>query len=512
MKRLAIVAAMVAIGVAVPLSLGSSHREAPLTSIDPTGDDTDVYAYTAQDAPHSLTVAANWVPFEDPAGGPNFYKFDPKARYYINVDNNGDGKYDVRYRFRFTDHVRNPNSFLYALPGVSSINDPKLNVYQTYDVDRLVYGQDATRGAGDSRKGRKHRKAKHRRHGKRHHFRDAVRSTEIVEDAFVAPNNVGPKTIPNYENVAEQAITDISGGGKVFAGQRDDPFFVDLGQTFDAINFRPGVVPGDHGGGKDDLAGYGVHSLVLQVPEADVTKNGESVDSPSDKNAVVGVWASTERRRVQVIGQDDSGDSGNGNDWVQVSRLGNPLVNEVVIPLGKKDKFNATSPADDAKNFGQYVVNPELAKIMNILFPGVVNAPETGRTDIVRAVLQGLPGLNEQSGKPVDTLKVNLGIPAAANPKRLGALAGDLQGYPNGRRLTDDVTDIALRVVAGALADPSKFPELKDACKTATCPNPIPLGDGVDQNDKSFLAHFPYLNQTDSGLDSKIKGFPPTAP
>ena len=207
-----------------------------------------------------------------------------------------------------------------------------------------------------------------------------------------------------------------------------------------------------------------------------------------------------------------TGGAGGRGPWVQVSRLGNPLVNEVVIPLGQKDRFNATSPADDAKNFGKFVVNPELAKIMNILFPGVVNAPETGRTDIVRAVLQGLPGLNEQSGKPVDTLKVNLGIPPTANPKRLGALAGDLQGYPDGRRLTDDVTDIALRVVAGALADPSKFPELKDACKTATCPNPIPLGDGVDQNDKSFLNHFPYLNATDSGLDSKIKGFPPTAP
>src|SRR4051812_7823244 len=169
MKRLALVAALVAIGVAVPLSIGSSHREAPLTSIDPTGDDTDVYAYTAKDAPHSLTVAANWVPFEDPAGGPNFYKFDPKARYYINVDNNGDGRYDVRYRFRFKDHLRNPNSFLYALPGVSSIDDPKLNVFQTYDVDRLVYGDSGKRGADDSRrKGRKHR-------AKRHHHKQSKR-------------------------------------------------------------------------------------------------------------------------------------------------------------------------------------------------------------------------------------------------------------------------------------------------------------------------------------------------
>src|SRR5438552_7480123 len=168
MKRLALVAALVAIGVAVPLSLGSSHREAPLTSIDPTADDTDVYAFTAPEAQHSLTVVANWVPFEDPAGGPNFYKFDPKARYYINIDNNGDGRYDVRYRFRFKDHVRNPNSFLYAAPTVDSIDSPNLNVYQTYDVDRLVYGKGGRNNAEESRKGRKHSRTRHHRRAKHH--------------------------------------------------------------------------------------------------------------------------------------------------------------------------------------------------------------------------------------------------------------------------------------------------------------------------------------------------------
>src|SRR5437868_6708707 len=208
MKRLAIVAALLAIGVGVPLSLRSSHREAPLTSIDPTADDTDVYAFTAPEAQHSLTVVANWVPFEDPAGGPNFYKFDPKARYYINIDNTGDGRPDVRYRFRFKDHVRNGDSFLYAFPGVKSIDDPKLNVYQTYDVDRLVYGKGGHWYADEakSKKGRKHRK--HKRHHKghsRHHSKGGyhLRSVrEVVEDAFVAPNNVGPKTIPNYDAVA----------------------------------------------------------------------------------------------------------------------------------------------------------------------------------------------------------------------------------------------------------------------------------------------------------------------
>jgi hypothetical protein len=513
MKRLALVAAVLAIGVAVPLSLGSSHREAPLTSIDPTADDTDVYAFTAPEAQHSLTVVANWVPFEDPAGGPNFYKFDPKARYYINIDNNGDGKPDVRYRFRFRDHLRNPNSFLYAAPTVDSIDSPNLNVYQTYDVDRLALGNGAGNSAQESRKGRKHSRTRHHRrarhhrakhhrskhHGSKHQGRGKHRSRsnvrgwqEVVEDAFVAPNNVGPKTIPQYDKVANQAITGVQGGGRVFAGQRDDPFFVDLGATFDAINLRSGT--GANGGGKDDLAGYGVHSIVLQVPEADVTNNGEQVNSPSDKNAVVGVWASTERKRVQVDGSnpDDNYSPKKGDDYVQVSRLGNPLVNEVVIPLGLKDQFNRTKPENDAQ-YANFVLNPELAKLMNALFH--LGVKETDRTDIVEALLQGIPGLNQQTGKPVDTIKLNLGTPPSPNPSRLGVLGGDNAGYPNGRRLTDDVTDIELRVIAGALIG-----------------NNVPLGDGVDQNDKQFSDQFPYLVKTDSGLDSKIKGFPPTAP
>jgi hypothetical protein len=512
MKRLTIVAALVAIAAAVPLSIGSSHREAPLTAIDPTADDTDVYAYTAKDAPDALTVVANWVPFEDPAGGPNFYRFDERARYYINVDNTGDGKYDVRYRFKFRDKLENPESFLYALPGVSSINDPKLNVKQFYDVERLSYGY--SKSASDSRKGKKQRKhsrkGKSRKHkSKRRHSRRVLRSVRTVaRNIPVAPNNVGPKTIPNYDAVANQAITTLPGGGKVFAGPRDDPFFVDLGMTFDAINFEGrGNLPGNRGGGKDDLAGYGVHSIVLQVPEERVTRDGDEVDSAKDKNAVVGVWASTERRRVSVLAAGDDGD--NGNDFVQVSRLGNPLVNEVVIPLGQKDRFNRESPANDAENFGKYVVKPELAAVMNLLFN--VGAPEKNRLDIVQAVLQGLPGLNQQGGKPVDTIKLNLGTPPADNPQRLGALAGDLAGYPNGRRLTDDVVDIDLRVVAGALADPKVLGA--DACKApAKCPNPIPLGDGVDVNDKPFSNTFPYLPRTDSGLDSQIKKKYPLQP
>ena len=513
MKRLAIVAALLAIGVAVPLSLGSSHREAPLTSIDPTGDDTDVYAFTAPDAQHALTVVANWVPFEDPAGGPNFYKFDPKARYYINIDNNGDGRPDVRYRFRFKDHVRNDQSFLYAFPGVKSIDDPKLNVYQTYDVDRLVYRGNGRHFADDSkRKGRHHKRGKHGKRGKHHkgahhkgahhkrghhkrahhkrgrsHLRYGPRSSrEIIEDAFVAPNNVGPKTFPEpsaggpgYEAIARQAITGLPNGGKVFAGQRDDPFFVDLGATFDAINIdQPGRAPGKV---VDDLAGYGVHSVVLQVPEEAVTKDGDQVDSADDPNAVVGVWASTERQRVQVAGSRS--DDGRGDDWVQVSRLGNPLVNEVVIPLKYKDYWNTLQPADDAR-FKQYYQSPELARLFNGLFG--LGVKETDRSDIVLALLQGVPGLNQQNpDNLVDTLKLNLGTPPSSNQDRLGVLGGDTAGFPNGRRLTDDVVDIELRVVAGALIGKN-----------------VPLGDGPVANDKSFTDDFPYLPPTDSGFES----------
>jgi hypothetical protein len=455
MRRTALAAAVVAAAIAVPLSFGSSHREAPLTSIDPTGDDTDLYAYTADDAPGALTVVANWIPFEDPAGGPNFYRFDDRAHYYVNIDNTGDGVADVRYRFAFKTKVANKDSFLYALPGVSSIGDSKLNVKQSYSVTRAVY-----------------------KNGK-------LRSEKVVGGGIpVAPNNVGPRTFPNYDQVANQAIRSVKGGGKVFAGQRDDPFFVDLGQTFDAINFRPNVGTGNQGGGKDDLAGYNVHSIVLQVPESQVTRDGKSVSAPDAQNAVIGVWASTERRALTV----ERTGKGRGR-YVQVSRLGNPLVNEVVIPIGKKDQFNRTQPKDDAKNYGKYVVQPELAAVMNLLYH--VNAPEKGRDDIVRALLTGVPGLTQINGKKsaaADTLKVNLGSAPSSSPNTLGVVGGDTSGFPNGRRLADDVTDASLRVVAGFLKG-----------------NKVPLGDGVDQNDVPFLASFPYVAPPHSGYDSQLK-------
>jgi Domain of unknown function (DUF4331) len=448
MKKLTIAAALAAVAIAVPMSIGSSHREAPLTSIDPTGDDTDLYAFTAEDAPDAITIASNWVPFEDPAGGPNFYRFDDNARYYLNIDNTGDGAADIRYQFEFETKTRNPNSFLYTNgQPVDSVESENLNVVQTYSVTREEVGGG---------------------------------SEVIAENLPTPPSNVGPKTIPDYEKVQAGAVQELPGGGKVFAGQREDPFFASLGRIFDTVNLT-GAGLGNEGGGVDDLAGYAIHSIVLQVPESEVTVDGKPVADEKAANAVVGVWASTER---QTISPDGSGSGG----YQQVSRLGNPLVNEVIIPLGQKDKFNRTTPEDDAANYGKYVLQPELAAVLNILFPDMVNAPEKHRTDIVQAVLQGVPGLNAFPGKAgksaTDTLKLNLGVPPAAEPNRLGVLAEDTAGYPNGRRLTDDVVDIDLQVVAGALQG-----------------NEVPLGDGVNHNDVEFLTEFPYLASPKPGAN-----------
>jgi hypothetical protein len=225
------------------------------------------------------------------------------------------------------------------------------------------------------------------------------------------------------------------------------------------------------------------------VPESEVTRDGRSVKDAKAGNAAVGVWATTERRRAQVLGHHKR----HGKRWVQVSRLGNPLINEVVLPIGEKDKYNRTSPANDAKNFGKYALNPEVARLLNALFK--LGVKETNRTDIVQALLTGVPGLTQIGSNPAaaDTLKLNLGVAPSAKPNRFGVLAGDLAGFPNGRRLADDVTDIELRVIAGALLKPSEGGKQ------------IPLGDGVDQNDKPFRSSFPYVAPATDGFTGLVK-------
>jgi hypothetical protein len=469
MKRLliALVAALAAVVGVVAVSDGSSHREAPGTMLDPAGDGTDLYAFTAKDAQGALTVVGDWIPGQNPANGPNFFRFDDRARYYLNFDNTGDGKYDVRYRFTFKTIVRNRNSFLYAGPGTTSYDG--LNVLQRYTITREDWSYNGKRAT--------------------------VRERVLARGLPAAPPNIGPKTFPNYQTFVDGAVRTLKDGTKVFVGQRDDPFFVDLGATFDALNVR--MLTGNQGGGKDDFSGMSTSSIVLQLPEKLVTRDGRSVSSADAKNAVVGVTETTERRRIELSdragisghskGHHKRGHRSSGDEWVQVSRLGNPLVNEVVIPLGKKDQFNRTSPDRDAALYGKFVVKPELAAILNALFN--IGAPTDNRTDIVQALLQGIPNLNQHKGiqgpPAVDTLKVNLGVKPADTENRFGVIGGDTAGFPNGRRLADDIVDIELQVVAGFLKG-----------------NKVPLGDGVDQNDKPFLSSFPYLAAPTSGFDS----------
>ncbi len=473
-----IVAGLAAAAIAVPIGFGSSHREAPNIMLDPAADNTDVYAFTAPDAEDALTVVSNWIPGQVPASGPNFFRWDDRARYYIKVDNNGDGKQDVSYRFRFDTTIKNQNSFLYAGPGAMGYGD--LNLIQRYDVTRLDYDG---RGEVEDR-------------------------TLVGNDLLVSPSNVGPKTFPSYGNFVNGANAMLSDGTKIFVGQREDPFFVDLGAAFDAINVREGT--GNEGLGKDDFSGMSTESIVLQIPEEEITRNGQPVSGPNAANAVVGVWSTTERRKLELTNADydkaTKGRVGKGagkarNKWVQVSRLGNPLINEVIIPLGDKDKFNRTTPDKDAANYGSYVLQPELAAVLNALFG--VGAPETDREDLL-VLLTGIEGVNQHTGRyagtPVDTLKVNLGTDPTAMPNRFGVIGGDLAGFPNGRRLGDDVVDISLQVVAGFLVG-----------------NEVPLGDGVDVNDQPFLSEFPYVGDPDSGFDSdpsnRIEpGHPPVPP
>jgi hypothetical protein len=437
---------------------GSSHREAPRIMLDPSADNTDVYAFVAPDAPGKLNVVADWVPLESPAGGPYFGKLDPEARYYVKIDNTGDGVEDVAYRWEFSNRFRNPGSFLYAVPPVKSIDDRNLNFVQSYDLYYERY-----------RAGR------------------LVSQRRIGRNLPVAPDNVGPKTMPDYANVSNGAIRTLEGGTKSFVGPVDDPFFVDLGAVFDGIDIdhpgRPMIGTGNQGGGRDDVSGYNTHSFALQIPAADVTRDGKPVTSMKAPNAVVGVWATTERKAIRV--------GGGKPRWKQVSRLGNPLINEVIVPIGRKDSYNATSPADDGRNFGAAALNPEPAAILNKLFPQLGGVKEHNRTDIVQALLTGVPGLTQisRSAVPADTLKVNLGVPANPSPSRFGVLAGDTQGFPNGRRLADDVTDIELRVIGGALLKPEQGGKQ------------LALGDGVDANDKPFRTEFPYVALPDSGFD-----------
>jgi hypothetical protein len=406
----------------------SSHREAPLISGQPEYDNTDVYAFVSPDKPNTTTLVANFLPFQEPAGGPNFYKFAKDARYDLNVDNDGDAEPDLTFRFEFKDKFKNQNTFLYNTGPVTSLGDPDLNFTQTYDITLIQWNR-----------------------GK------AYKSYKIANNEPVAPSNVGKASMPKYSTLRNQAIKSAGNGIKTFAGQADDPFFADL-RVFDLLygaNLKEV--------GNDTLKGYNVNTIALQVPSKQLTKGYDPV---------VAVDSTVERRNA-------------GGYYSQVSRLGNPLVNEVVIPVGKKDRFNASSPDKDAQ-FAKFVTDPELPKLIEQIFK--IKAPPTPRKDLVQVFLTGVPGLNQpKKVKAAENLRLNTSIKPTAKPNRLGVLGGDKAGFPNGRRLTDDVIDISLQAVEGELLGQKND-----------------LGDAVNRNDVGFEKSFPYVALPNSGSDVRF--------
>ncbi len=430
-------------------ALASSHSEAPGTAKDRLGDDTDLYAFVSPDAPGAVTFVGLWVPLLEPAGGPNFYAFDDEAHYYINIDNVGDARDNIRYRFSFRTERRTGATFLYNTGAVTSLDDSDLNVRQFWTCTRIDAG-----------------------------------GPTVVAEGQVAPQFVGPVSMPDYATLAQSAAVTLADGTRIFIGPRDDPFFVDLGAFFDLLTIRK--VPGNMGKGIDAVSGFNVMAIVMQVPFTKLTNDGQA---PNSTNSVIGIYDSVERPMNRTINGD--GTVTTGGPFVQVSRLGHPLVNEVVIPLQDKDKFNATKPTGDIA-FLNYVTTPEVPVLLNLLYG--ISVPPTPRNDLVNVFLFGLAGLNKPNNPnqvPCEMLRLNMAIPPSSNPSRFGALAGDAAGFPNGRRLADDAVDIVERVAAGVLVDGFNI-----------APN-NQLGDGMDINDKPFLPYFPYAALPHNPLNNR---------
>jgi hypothetical protein len=468
----------------------SSHREAPEISKDPVADSTDLYAFVSPDLPGTVTLIANYIPLQAPDGGPNFYEFGDDVLYEIHIDNDGDGLADVSYQFQFTSEITNPNTFLYNTGPISHLSDPAWNRRQTYSVARLAEGG----------------------------------SPQLIASGIPCPPcNIGPLSTPDYPKLADQATTQLDPRTNVFAGQRAEGFYVDLGAIFDLGDLRPfeqdhntfGLMDTDLGQmakGVNSTAGVNVHTLAIQVPIDDLTANGSRPRSVTDPAAVIGVWTTASRQKVRMF-ENSPGSNFNSGPFVQVSRLGNPLFNEVLVPLATKDYWNSQSPAGDSQ-FAVNVASPELAGLLPVLYPGVFpnlaayvksGAP---RADLLAILLTGIPvgvvpGFQNFTGTmQADLLRLNVAIPpTTTGASNFGLIGGDPAGYPNGRRVFDDVATIELRAIAGAT-----LPLVDKAYEPDAAAGAISMGltsgpTDVDAMDSElYLDEFPYLGTPHSGF------------
>jgi len=445
----------------------SSHREAPEISKDPVADSTDVYAFISPDRPDTVTVIANYIPLQGPAAGPNFWEFGSDVRYEIHISNRGDSRADITYQFDFWTEVLDKGTFLYNTGQITSLNDANFNRRQFYKLTRRTRG------------GHSH-----------------VMAAKVASP----PCNIGPRSTPDYAGLAHAAVHDLGGGRKVFAGQRADGFFVDVGSIFDLLDLRPfqnlHLIPTAAAPGVNNLEHLNVHSIALQLPISDLTHG--HVTTATASNATIGVWTTASRRASIVRDGDHTHEHG---PYRQVSRLGNPLFNEVLIPMGYKDEWNKRAPYTD-KDYLSYVTHPEVAKLLPVLYPGVfphLAALKAARADLVAILLTGIPtgvvpGFQNFTGPVLaDMVRLNVAVPPSAHPHPAGVVGGDLAGFPNGRRPLDDVVTIELRASAGLtypLVAPTYTPD--GAASLIT--------DGLSS--PPFLTSFPYLGTPHGGFQA----------
>ncbi|WP_321475206.1 DUF4331 domain-containing protein [uncultured Paludibaculum sp.] len=472
--RMSLAMLMATLTIQQPAMLAASHREAPITALDQKADITDWYTFVSPERPDKVIMILNVDPFLEPSNGPNYFPFDPGILYEMEVDNDHDGVPDVTFQIRFKTEIRSPGVFtgfvgnLAGIPAITALDGPGsegLNLRQTYTVTMVTKAGSTDLTAGQS--------------------------------VYAVPANVGGKTMPDYNALRAQGTYDLGQGVRVFAGTVADPFYIDLGAFFDSVNLRaaagggvlPAMAEGDdqHNYAPNALAGFDVNTIALEVPITMLTSDGK-VHAAGDKEAVIGTYGATSRRRVTVLGDSVS------ESWGQIQRMGNPLINEAIIGTGSKDKFSMDDPINDAQ-FANFVLDPLAAKILGSIGVPVAPAPRTDLLLLVQYMAPICPGCGADDAGPVaDLLRLNTGIcpTSFTQQKRLGFLAGDTSGFPNGRRLGDDVLDIALRAVAGILVDGKKYG--------------TPLGDGVNTGTAPLQQSFPFMAPAYNGRDSVHAG------
>jgi len=480
---------MAALLVTPPQTFAASHREAPITALDHKADITDFFAFVSYTDATKVTFLLNVDPFLEPGNGPNYFPFDDTILYAINVDNNNDAKAHISFQVQFQTEIRAPGvftGFVGAGAGINApANSPPPVAPGTPIVPPAITALDGTGSAGLSL--RQQYTVTMIKNGV-----STVLTTTNGAAMYAVPSNVGPRTMPNYPALAAQGIYDLEQGIRVFAGTVDDPFYIDLGAAFDSLNFRTGAGGGvlsaatdanDHvNTASDSVSGYNVNTIAIEVPISLLTRTG-MVEPATNPAATIGAWGTTSRPRITVR-RSPLPAVGSGG-YAQVQRMGNPLINELIIGTGSKDFWSMSEPVNDSQ-FASFDLDPLLARVLNAIYGIAIPTPP--RTDLLPLVTYAPPiaAPGTTAGPIADLLRLNTGVAPTpeSSRKRLGLLAGDAAGFPNGRRVSDDVTDIAARAVAGILAGPQYN---------------YAIGDGVNTNDVPYQETFPYVAWAQSG-------------